>query len=98
MTLDMAPCRTCGKGSLAALLSAMLALGMGGCGDSDVVRVQLQAHTPPGPELRRLDIRAQVTGSPVGLRYKWLSVLGECEPQEGDLPSTVFKFADGARK
>jgi len=85
-------------GSLPALVGAMLTVCAGGCGDGDTVRVHLQAHTPPGPETRRLDIRAQVTGAQTGLRYKWLSVAGECDPQESDWPSTVFKFADGVKK
>jgi hypothetical protein len=95
---EMISWRTFEMGSLAVLVSALLTLCVGGCGDRDVVRVQLQAHTPAGPEVRRLEIRAQVSGAPAGLRYKWLSVAGECDPQESDWPATAFKFADGARK
>jgi hypothetical protein len=94
----MVKSRTFGMGCLAALVPATLALLVGGCGDGDVVRVKLQARTPPGPEMRRLEIRAQVAGSQPGLHYKWVSVAGECDPQETDWPATLFKFADGSTK
>jgi hypothetical protein len=60
--------------------------------------VQLQAHPLARPELRLLEIRAQVTGPQAGLTYKWFSVVGECDPQESGSPTTTFKFADGGRK
>ena len=89
---------TWGMNNRRALAAGMVALCLAGCGDQDDVRVQLQAHPPSGPAVRRLDIRAQVTGNPAGLRYKWLAVAGECEPQESDWPATSFRFADGVRK
>jgi hypothetical protein len=66
-----------------------------GCSDHDAVRVQLQAHAPPGREGPHLEIQAQVTGPPTGLRYRWFSVSGACDPQESGEPTTVFHFAEG---
>lgn len=90
--------RACLLASLHALAGAVLVLCLPGCGNHKTVQVQLQAQTPPGPEMRRLEIHAQVTGSQGGLRYKWLSVAGECDPQETEAPRTSFRFADGTRK
>lgn len=79
-------------------LAAVAALGAAGCGDNGAVRVKLQATRPPGLEVRRIEIRAQVTGPPAGLRYKWFSVNGECEPQESEWPATVFKFGSSSKR
>ena len=75
-----------------ALLSGAAVSLLAGCGDSGGVRVQLQAFRPHGLDAGRIEIRAQVSGPQSGLRYKWFSGAGECEPQESDWPSTVFKF------
>ena len=45
-----------------------------------------------------LEITAEVAGVQDGLRYKWFSVAGGCNPQESDKPTTLFKFADGATR
>ena len=71
---------------------AVWALLAAGCGDPDAVRVGLQAYRPLGLDAHRLEIRAQVSGPQSGLRYKWFSVTGECDPQESEWPSTVFHF------
>jgi hypothetical protein len=76
-----------------SVLGLVLPLGVAGCGDPAAVRVQLEGHRPPGLDAGRIEVRAQVTGSQAGLRYKWFSVQGECEPQESDWPSTLFEFA-----
>lgn len=83
---------------ISSLLSVLLALSGAACRHREALRVQLEAHTPTGPPMRRLEIRAQLTGLQTDLRYKWLSVVGECEPQETDRPVTIFKFADGVSK
>jgi len=74
------------------LLSGAAVLLLAGCDDHGGVRVQLEAYKPLGLDARRLEIRAQVTGIQSGLRYKWFSGGGECDPQESEWPSTVFKF------
>jgi hypothetical protein len=75
-----------------ALLFGTAASLLAGCGDSGGVHVQLQAYKPHGLDAGRLEIRAQVSGTQSGLRYRWFSVAGECDPQESEWPSTVFKF------
>jgi hypothetical protein len=80
------------------LLTATLALGLAACAERDASRVHLTSSTSSDPYQRALAIRAQVTGSPTGLRYKWYSVAGETEPQDSDQPATVFTFADDATK
>jgi hypothetical protein len=82
---------------LRALTGAMLLLGSSGCGPggNDAVRVALKANKPSGRDLITLDIQAQVSGPPAGLRYQWFSISGECEPQESAEPATVFRFAEG---
>jgi hypothetical protein len=79
-------------------MAVMLAVCMAGCGSRDEVRVQLQAYTPSKPDGRRVEIRAQVAGRQAGLRYKWFSIAGECDPQESDWPATSFKFAQSATR
>jgi hypothetical protein len=74
----------------------MFAPGAAGCDDRDAVRVQLEAKAPPGSDATRLNVRAQVSGPQAGLRYQWLSVAGECDPQESSVPATSFKFALGS--
>jgi hypothetical protein len=90
--------QTFGTKTRGVLVTGILALCAGGCGDQNAVRVELQARPPSGPPVRRLDIRAQVTGNQAGLRYKWLAAAGECDPQETDWPATIFRFADGAKR
>ena len=82
----------------AALAVALIAVCAAGCGDRNVVRVQLQTLAAAGGDPRRVEIRAQVSGPQAGLRYKWFSVGGECDPQETEWPATVFKFAENATK
>jgi hypothetical protein len=80
------------------MMLAALALYLTGCGQSDAVSVQLQERVMPQEPASHREIQAQVTGPLAGLRYKWFTVSGECEPQESDRPVTVFKFAEGARQ
>ena len=81
-----------------AVAPLALAFAMAGCRDSNAVRVQLQTYSPPGLDVRRLEIRAQVTGPLAGLRYKWFSVSGETDPQDSEEPVSVFTFGDGATR
>jgi hypothetical protein len=60
--------------------------------------VHLQPQPPPGQDLRRFEIRAQIAGAQTGLRYKWIAELGECDPQESAWPSTMFRFSEDALK
>jgi hypothetical protein len=76
-------------------MAAALLLGLG-CAAPDTVRVRLQAYTPAGLLANQVALRAQVAGPLAGLRYKWIAVAGQSAPQEGDVPETVFSFADGA--
>jgi hypothetical protein len=69
-----------------------------GCGNRDTVQVQLHSRTPSGPGVFHLEITAQVAGPQTGLRYKWFSVAGGCNPQQSDKPTTSFKFADGGTR
>jgi hypothetical protein len=75
-----------------------LLLPAGACGDHGAVGVRLQAYPPPGAAGRRLELRAQVSGPVDGLRYRWFSVLGMVAPQESDVPTATFTFADGAAR
>jgi len=77
----------------AARLLLGLLVALPACGDREGVRVQLQSYPVPAGDARQLELRAQVTGRPDGLRYKWFSVNGECEPQETSDPATTFRFA-----
>ena len=76
--------------------SALVVLG--GCASRDDVRVTLQTLAPPTRDPRMLEIEGQVTGSQDGLRYRWFSVAGECDPQESASPKTAFRFAEGSRR
>jgi hypothetical protein len=62
------------------------------------VTVQLQALPASTGDRRVLEIGAQVTGAQAGLRYKWFSVAGECDPQESERPATAFRFAGGTKR
>jgi hypothetical protein len=91
--------RICGsniRNGVAATL--MIVLGATGCGDSDSVRVTLQARPLPQEPLTYLRIDAQVAGPMDELQFKWFAVSGGCEPQESSEPKTVFKFPEGVRK
>jgi len=81
-----------------ALLSGAAVSLLTSCGDPGSMRVRLQAYRPLGSDAQRLEIRAQLTGVQSGLRFKWFSVAGECEPQESEWPSTVFKFGKTATR
>ncbi|HEX4266213.1 MAG TPA: hypothetical protein VH597_17885 [Verrucomicrobiae bacterium] len=72
----------------------ILALFVTGCGDPNGVHVKLSSRPSPGEDLLRVEIQAQVAGPLSGLRYKWFSVSGACEPQETDSPMTTFKFSE----
>jgi len=76
----------------------MLVLSSAGCGNRDAVDVQLLSRTPTSQGVFHLEITAQVAGTQTGLRYKWFSVAGGCNPQESDKPVTLFKFADGVTR
>jgi hypothetical protein len=89
--------RTLPPPALALVCGAILALAPG-CGDSGSVRIRLEAHRTFGLGPRRIEIRAQVAGPQTGLRYRWFSGAGECEPQESEWPSTVFEFGKGATR
>jgi hypothetical protein len=84
------------KWSLAAAL--LMASGATGCGDSESVRVKLQARPLPQEPLTYLQIDAQVAGTMDDLQYKWFAVSGGCEPQESEKPKTIFKFSEGVRQ
>jgi hypothetical protein len=71
------------------------ALCLAGCGYQETVRVQLHSHAPIAQGVPNLEITAQVAGGQNGLRYKWFSVAGGCNPQKSDSPTTAFRFADG---
>lgn len=75
-----------------------LVLWSAGCAERDTVRVQLHSRTPTVPGVLHLEVTAQVSGPEAGLRFKWFSVAGACNPQESDRPTTLFKFADGATR
>jgi len=81
----------------ASAVAAVLALSATGCA-GDPVRVRLQAQTPASGDVRRLIVSAQVVGPQSGLRYRWFSVAGQFEPQESDVPTTQFTFADGTTR
>src|SRR5262245_21596517 len=81
-----------------AVLVLILALWLAGCADRDAVRVQLHSRTPSTQGVMHQEVAAQVSGPESGLRFKWFSVAGACNPQESDKPVTLFKFADGATR
>src|SRR5262245_21438095 len=75
-----------------------IALWMSGCSGRDAVSVQLHSRAPTSQGALHLEITAQVSGPLDGLRFKWFSVAGACNPQDSDKPTTLFKFADGATR
>jgi hypothetical protein len=79
---------------------ARVALGflLAGCGHRDSVQIKLLARVPPGHGGPNLQITAQIAGRQDGLRYKWFSVSGGCDPQSSDNPETAFRFADGTMR
>ena len=82
----------------ALLLAATLAAGAAACRSNDDVQVRLETRTPTYAGAARVEVRAQVTGPQRGLRYRWVSVLGEADPQESAEPMTLFRFADGTNR
>ena len=85
--------------SLAINSSALaLTLAIAGCGNRQAVQVSLNARPASGQGAMNLEITAEVAGSQPGLRYKWFSMAGGCNPQESEKPATLFKFADGANR
>jgi hypothetical protein len=76
----------------------LLALWLAGCAEQNAVRVKLHSRTPPTPGAMHLEVTAQVSGPGSGLRFKWFTVAGACNPQDSDQPTTLFKFADGATR
>jgi hypothetical protein len=79
-----------------ALLAGLLLVT--GCQRREEDHVQLSFRYLPHESVTRLEIQAQVAGSLAGLRYKWFTVLGECEPQESAQPKTIFTFPEGVRQ
>jgi hypothetical protein len=75
-----------------------LAFITAGCGESDAVRVRLQARPLPQEPLTYLQVDAQVAGPTDDLLYKWFAVSGGCEPQESEQPKMIFKFPEGVRQ
>jgi len=83
----------------ASAAGAVLALSAGAAGCArDGVRVELQAQEPAGGDPSRLIVSAQVAGPQSGLRYRWFSVAGQFEPQESEVPTTLFTFARGTTR
>lgn len=77
----------------------MVGVTFAGVGCShDTARVALEARPPSAAEPYALAIRAQLSGPQDGVRYRWYSVSGECDPQESDSPETVFTFAEGSTR
>lgn len=79
------------------MVAAMSALLLAGCGQRDDVQIKLHTRQIPNSPLNFVEVQAQVAGPLTGLRYKWFADSGECDPQEGDQPKTVFKFMEGVR-
>ena len=83
---------------LPPLATTVLLLCLAGCGKGDDVRVRLQVRPASSGALTRLEIQAQVAGRQAGLRYKWFSVSGGCDPQESDSAATLFQFAENVTR
>src|SRR6266511_4456322 len=77
---------------------ALVTLWLAGCDHGDTVRVKLHVRPASSGALSRLEVQAQVAGPQSGLRYKWFSVSGGCDPQESDFPSTLFQFAENVTR
>jgi len=75
-----------------------VAVSIAACDGRDGVRIALLSKPPQTPDPRVLAIQGQVTGPVDGLRYRWYSVAGECEPQLSSTPETAFRFATGSSK
>ncbi len=88
--------RSAGRCRAMPALFAIAAVLLAACRDADRVRVTLQSVSPPGFDVRRVEVRGQVTGPVAGLRYKWFSVAGTMDPQESARPVAVFTYADGS--
>jgi hypothetical protein len=71
---------------------------MAGCDAQREARVKLHVRRPPAEMSTRLNIEAQIAGPQSGLRYKWFTVSGACDPQESDSPVTVFQFAENVTR
>src|SRR5881396_1928501 len=91
-TFNMWKLSSCALRFLYFLSGAILILA--GCSDRQTAQVQLHSRQPSPQAVMHLEITAQVAGAQTGLRYKWFSVSGGCNPQESDQPTTLFKFAD----
>lgn len=76
----------------------LLATGVVSCRRKEIVQVHLQTQSLSGPDTHRLEVRAQVAGAQAGLRYKWIADFGQCDPQESEWPSTMFRFAEGVKR
>jgi hypothetical protein len=79
-------------------LGVSLLFGLVACNKREFALVKLQAQTPPGRDLRRYEIRAQVASAQPHLRFKWIAEFGECDPQDSEWPSTIFRFAEGTTR
>jgi hypothetical protein len=84
--------------ALPMLPAVLLVLSLAGCGGRDAVQVQVTAQPIPGEHATVLQVEAQVAGPLTGLRYKWFSLAGECDPQESNEPKTTFRFAEGTKQ
>jgi len=71
---------------------------MAGCDGRDAARVKLHVRPSPSNVPTRLDIQAQIAGPQTGLRYKWFTISGGCDPQESDSPTTVFHFGESVTR
>jgi len=83
---------------LPALAMAAALCLTAGCDGQNAARVKLHVAPSASEVPTRLEIQAQITGSQTGLRYKWFTVSGACDPQESDSPTTVFQFADSVTR
>ncbi len=80
------------------LLALLFLTFLTSCSDRSAVHVLLQSKPAEKGSSLRLEIQGQVTGPLTGLHYKWLAVSGQCEPQESEVPLTVFRFAEGVKQ
>jgi len=71
---------------------------MAGCDGRTAARVKLHVRPSPSNVPTRLDIQAQIAGPQTGLRYKWFTISGGCDPQESDSPTTVFHFGESVTR
>jgi len=80
---------------VAAIGGFMIVAAIGCSKRSGDRQVALQARMVSSKDPRVLEIAAQLAGSQEGIRYKWFSDAGECDPQESATPLTLFRFAPG---